>query len=189
MEYELINPPKSTFNDPLRATEKAAADYFDWFKRSKNQRIKGLIDAVRSTSGFKEWSADFTPNSLVLLNKWFSRSIEMREMNIDEIQLMRNKIYSKYKSIKLSTSTPTMKTVSIAYDIGIYIGETFRHNHSNLRWKLFRKSKKFYDNNQPVLEGFGLTVFNPRIIERQLKKIKESDNHLFDLYKVWAGYI
>ena len=77
------------------------------------------------------------------------------------------------------------QTISIAYDIGIYFGEILRKKDAGTNWILI-PSTKYYDSNQPVLE-IENDFFNPRIIERNIKKIKVDNDYLVTLYKAWAG--
>jgi len=63
----------------------------------------------------------------------------------------------------------TNKSISIAFDVGIYLGKILEKNNNSVRWILFKKTNKYIDHNQPILvcntKGW---QFNPDRIGRVL---------------------
>ncbi len=189
MDYQPIYPPQ-VFNSLRQASKKEAEACFEWFIQVKDERIKVLEKAVQTTPGFKSWRADYTPNSLSLLSKWFNSVVASRPMTPEEIKEEENKLLPQFKDIiQIDTKTLSSQTVSICFDVGIYVGECLKNKLSHLQWKLF-EGRKYIDHNQPVLEDFNGAGFNPRRIgEVQAGKILKGIGKvdLLQIYNYWSA--
>jgi len=191
MYYEIIKPPKAYAN-PLEATRDEAETYWHWFLDNKTNRLKILESYIRSFEKYKDWRGDFSQGSLEVLEKWLeSEPVEIRKLDEEEIKKIRASYDQKYKNMGISDWTLSNKSISLGFDVGLYLAETFSHHYPNLNWMLFQKRAKYIDNNQPVLKGFGNDCFNPdrigQVIMRKVASGNRSD--LLKLYNVWRSYL
>ena len=185
MSYTVIQPPFSLDFRTMSRPELLA--YFNWFLKELPQRVIELEKAVRATNGYATGSSDMHPNSLNLLGEWFERQVEVRLRTDDE----REKIAaSSSLPIEIPKEELTNRTFSLAYDIGIYLGETFRKNYEFLNWEQPLSDKKFADYGQPVLMGFGAVPLNPIRISINLAygmvSGTQSGKRLREVYEYWA---
>ena len=189
MKYNQIQFPSTrVFNNPRGSTPAEGQELLEWLIRNKDERIAVLEKAVKSTLSFEDWKADYKPASLKRLGEWFAGNIKTRPRSEEEIQVEVAKLQEQFKFLGKEireTEVADSQTISIAYDIGIYFGEILRKKDAGTNWILI-PSTKYYDSNQPVLE-IENDFFNPRIIERNIKKIKVDNDYLVTLYKAWAG--
>ena len=85
----------------------------------------------------------------------------------------------------------TIKTRSLAVDIGIYFGEVFIKNHEGLKWEqYFSRSKYDMNIEHMVIKGFGKDALNSSIwviyiLASGLAKKTKKGTRLYELYNVW----
>ena len=154
MEYQIIRPPASlAFGD---MTRKNLLEYNRWFHSVLPERLRLLSAAVQATSGYEQWTPDYSPQSLDGLGQWFSAQVETRLRTREEIESMRGKGLLEAPQEEL-----TDRTFSLAADIGMYVSQTFLKNNPSLRWSQQFGSKRHVDYGQPILVGFNFGTFNP----------------------------
>lgn len=170
--------------------KKDLKDYFVWFQNILPQRMDVLTRAVQETPGFEAWQANFAPESLELLGKWFAAQVETRPRTQDEIQEIAGR--SSFP-IEIPKEDLTNRTFSLAMDVGMYLSQVFLKNHPDLRWEQPFGNKKFVDYGHPVLIGFGAAPFNPvrMLVTLSYGVASKSDSgkSLRDLYDIWAKMI
>lgn len=188
--YQIINnlPIDYEFSSKTKDELKL---YGIWFKENKDNRIKHLIETIKATSSFEDWNADFTPNSLKELGRWFYENLET--VKLTEEQYL-NKRLQIPDYIQIDDWDLSIKTRSIIVDIGFYFGEVFIHTHKGLEWKqYFSKNKKDVDNGHMIIPKFGKLELNPILVIMSvgwgLARKKDNENRLYDLYKVWEEYL
>ena len=185
MNYTTIKPP-FTLNF-REMPKKELREYFDWFQGSLLSRLDILQKAVQETSGFADWQADLTPDSLVELGDWFATQVESRTRTPEEMQAIENR---QSHSIGLPREELTDRTFSLAMDIGMYLSQVFLKNNLALRWEQPLGNKKDVDFGQPVLIGFGAAPFNPvRMLVTHSYGIagkSSSVKSLGALYTIWS---
>src|ERR1700741_1037792 len=147
--YSTIQPP-FTLNFAEMSKQELKA-YFKWFQEIVPERIEQLAATVQSSPGFENWRADFSPDSLDELGKWFATQIETRPRTKEGIDAFNGQFPFP---IKLSDSELTNRTFSLAMDIGMYLNQVFLRNHTYLKWDQPFGGKTFIDYGQPVLVGF-----------------------------------
>lgn len=148
MTYEIIQLP---FEKNLRDMSKIELkQYFQWFVDIIPLRIGVLTEAVRETPGFGSWPADNTPSSLSQLGHWFASHVETRHLSEAELEEERAK---QTFPIDVPEETPTHKTLSLAVDVGMYLGRVFLTNEPSVRWSQQISDKKFAYYGQPLLIG------------------------------------
>ncbi|MCX6148033.1 MAG: hypothetical protein NTW25_12430 [Candidatus Kapabacteria bacterium] len=206
MGYQIINnlPFGFVFKDK---TKSEFNQYKEWFETNKEDRLKQLIRLVQSSQEFENWEADFSKYSLKRLGAWLKENIEVEKLSQEEYKLKRLNVPDY---IEINDWDLTNKTYSKLIDIGIYFGEVFIKNHSNLKWEqYFSKIKN--DNNQGhmVIKGFGKVCLNPLNViyvvglkmvnnlsdtEKIYIAYKRSDNlpdseRIYKLYETWETYL
>jgi len=149
VSYEIIDPPFSLVFKEL--SRKELRGYFDWFLAVIPERIQILADAVRATPGYEHWSPEYSPASLEGLGEWFSNQIQTRLRTEVEMEMIRSR--SKHASY-FSADELTDTTISLAFDLAMYIAQVFLKNHPSLRWSQELGSKRNVFYGQPVLIGF-----------------------------------
>ncbi|MCL6591882.1 MAG: hypothetical protein K6U80_18270 [Firmicutes bacterium] len=199
MKYEMISnlPINLQFVDQMHLqfrniTKKEAEKYFEWFLEQIPIRIKVLQEAVNSTPGYEDWKADYSPESLVTLGKWFKQVVTTRKRSEEEIEEIYKRSPEWFRTVKISENDLSPETYSLCFDVGMYLAKVFETNLKGLGWKLITAPKKSVDIHQPVLAGFGALQFNPvMMMSVQAFKVingKYSDYSLKELYEIWAKY-
>ncbi len=193
MSYQVIHPPFTL--DFYKMSRKELTDYYTWFMLMLPERVKELAKAVELTPGFKTWRPDRTPESLAPLGEWFAGQVETRPRTKDEIQAIDEKLNGGFPN-KIDTSGEefktelTIKTFSLAVDIGMYFGRVFLKNYPSLRWTQDFSDKRCIDYGQPVLVEFRGSPLNPIqimvVLARGLARKTRDGRRLLELYNVWA---
>lgn len=191
IKYDILLPNlnKSIFE----LNEQEAADYFDWYIEQVPARVTYVSKVCAKALHVPVGKIDCSPESLLLLWKWFRRKARtervIREKN--QSDLAPNIILANDRQL-------TLETEYILRDIGMYLGETFRKNHPNIYWTYYTKPRRDFFVNHPLLKGFIDTsagypfeaCFEPiHMAGVQAAKIlskKSSDADLFNLYCFWA---
>ncbi|HYD34966.1 MAG TPA: hypothetical protein VD999_02770 [Vitreimonas sp.] len=191
MKYQLLSPPP-VWKNLIYASKEEGKEFYKWFLDVKEERLKTLEGVVKSTEGYEKWEADFTPQSLDILGKWFKQVAEKRARTPEEIEIERSKLRPPFLDLKINDWTLSSKTVSLCFDIGVYFGEVFVRNFSELKWNLLQKNK-FIGNNEPMIEGFGKVYFSPtHMMKIQAYKILEKRDdaaNFTKLYNTWIKHI
>ena len=130
MKYPL-NPalPPLDFRDlPPEAVE----SYRSWFRREAHNRVQLLKSYVSSFD--PNWTADFSESSFASIDQLFSSSIAVRELS--------NKELAAYGLAISPTSRPRIlvpASMSFAYDIGIYLGESLTRSAAGAKYEQYSK--------------------------------------------------
>lgn len=112
--YNTMQPP-FTLNFAEMPKQELKA-YVQWFQEITPERIEQLEATVQSSPGFENWRADFSPDSLDGLGKWFATQIETRPRTQEEIDAFNARAPLPINS---SDSQLTNRTFSLAMDIGM----------------------------------------------------------------------
>lgn len=162
MAYQIIQPPFT-----LRFSEMQKRDlqaYRLWVQDVLPRRIAELASAVKATPDHEGWEADETPASLDALGRWFEGQVETQK---DEL---------------------TVKTWSLAMDIGLYFGRVILKNVGGTWWDQPLDNKKVADYGQPVIMGCGSVPLNPvRLMVTTAYAVSANrPAQLRELYETWA---
>ena len=99
-----------------------------------------------------------TKEELKLYAKWFEENVETEKLSEEEYKEKRAAVPDY---IEIQDWDITIKTRSLAVDIGIYFGEVFIKNHEGLKWEQYlTRSKYDMDIGHMVIKGFGKDVLN-----------------------------
>lgn len=194
LNYDILIPQleKSIF----LLNEKEAADYFEWFMKKVPERVAYVSKVCAKELGVSEERMDCSPDSLLLLWKWFRRRAKTEPV----VHTAEEKQSRKFPdSIWKQERQLTLETEYILRDIGMYFGETFRTNNPNIYWTYYTKPRRDFFVNHPLLKGFVDRTFGTpfeatfepihyagvqaaKIIDRTSK-----DTDLLTIYNIWAG--
>jgi hypothetical protein len=164
--------------------------YATWFHEIMPERLSVLTNAVQSTPGFEDWDPDRSPGSLDRLGAWFSQVVDTRPLTTEELRMMQQQLTF---AIEIEDSALSPRTISIALDIGMYVGQVFLTNHPTLKWHQLLKGVSSVDYGQPVLSGFGKMTFNPvhtmKVIAYGFADKTEAAGALRNVYERWVKYV
>ena len=179
--YDYLIPPlaKSIFD----LTPAEAEAYFTWYMEKLPERVAYISRICARELHIRRERMDCSPESLILLWKWFRRRAE-------------NQPGPTPQNPKQKVLTP--ETELLLQDVGMYLGETLCKNVPGIRWTFYTEPKNDFFCNQPLLTGFvDMTsgkpfqaVFQPvhmaGIQARKLLGRASGDRDLYNLYCLWA---
>jgi len=187
MTYSNVQPPVSLKFHEMSKDE--VRMYGAWFHEIMPSRIAELAAAVQGTSGYQDWHPDLTPVSLERLGEWFAEQVETEPRTPEEIKEIEEILVFP---IDISAEDLTIRTFSLAMDIGMYLGETVRTNVPGAKWQHLRKgSKRNVDFGHVLVDWPATPVpMNPvRLVVTLAYSIsgKRSDgNRLAEIYSIWS---
>lgn len=178
-----------------------AKEYFQWFSSNIDDRIAYLNTMCAKSMRKSSSRLDYSPNSLVLLWKWFLKTARLEPTPREELEEMENgaKVFGE-SFINYEHFTPTSKMVM--QDIAIYLGECYVKNYDNLYWCYRTRPKRWVGVNRPVIGGFSFKTKNGGTEEayyQPLGAVEGAAANLFDFtakktdlldnYQLWLKYI
>jgi len=157
MPYSIVHVP---YPHELKAM---SADELQAFMRSFldaiPQRISQLAEAVREPKAYGRWKADFRPSSLGALGNWFAANALIEPRAWEEKKNSQERGRPMIED--LSHHTLTERTRSIAFDVGIYVGQIFMKKDASLQWGQLLDDKNRVMYGLPVLTKSGRVVVDP----------------------------
>jgi hypothetical protein len=159
MTYELVRPPFTRLPPALSKAE--LRDYAQWFHDALPARIAELAAAVQATAGYEAWEPDDTAASIDGLARWFQAQCERRPRTAEELAALRASLAFP---VEVAEYELTDRTLSLAMDVGMYLGRVTLAQVPGTRWD--QQFKTTTDYGQPVIVGLGTVPFNPVAIAR-----------------------
>lgn len=109
---------------------------------------------------------NLSPESLILVWKWFLKVAQIRKASKGELRRLKEELSIFPESfqehvVKDSSKELTIVKEYILRDIGMYIGEVFNKEYNHIKWGYYSKSKSDMFVNKPVLMGFKDTSYDP----------------------------
>lgn len=191
MEYRLMEPPFEikAFKD---MNKKEAMKHFEWYVNEAPKRIELLREAILYTDFIEKDKLDFSEESLKLLWKWFIPRVKLVSKTTEEIGSELDK-YPDWMKEYVSKEKLSMESLTLTMDIAIYFAEVFIRNFDEVKWGVITKPKSLVYVNRPVLIGFRNSELDTRRIifnlANKVSKGNHDENALYNIYKVWEGYI
>lgn len=196
LKYEILIPQLG--KNVFQLDEKEASDYFDWFMARIPERVSYISKVCATELNIPEDKMNCSPESLVLLWKWFLRRAKTESILQSETEAKRKQFLN---SVFKSEQQLTLETEYILRDIGMYLGETFRKNNPTIYWTYYTKPRRDFFVNQPLLKGFVDRTFDKtfeasfepihmahvQAVKIMKKTSKETD--LLNIYNIWAQKI
>lgn len=198
LDYYMEFPPTGVDFDnwDKRTTEK----YFNWFLQQVPIRIDYLKTHMTGDLGIDAKTLDYSPNSLILVWRWFLNVAVVEKTPKKFIREMkRTDMYKLLGDSFINHTQLSLQTELILRDVGMYLAQTLIANCPGLRWSYKHDApsspiKDIY-NNKPLLMGFeenGYTIdFEPiHMVGVQAAKLLDNcaaETDLFNLYNLYAN--
>lgn len=188
VDYPIVLVPRSFSGSFFEMNKKEAEEYFRWFIKQIDYRIQLLEDNMTNCD------LNYKRDSFLCLYNWFERNVSYRKMTNQEIEEEKENIIDLLKeNIDVGEETFTDETVSICFDIGIYLGESIRNAVEGVNWTFDTSSKKHINYAQPTLKKDGIKVeLNPKnimeILARKTIEGRAKESALMDLYDTWVKF-
>lgn len=185
-EYPLIIVPKQIKQDPSVMNKKDVKEYFEWFIKIKDERLKLFKKEVFGTEDI-----ELTVDNLEIASLFFRDNIAFRKLSEEEIKMGQDKLPEQLKAIhKMPEFELIEPTYSIMFDIGIYFSELLRKEIPGLEWDKSDKRKNDIDYGKPILrkDGVFITFFPQNIMHIaaiQMYKKTFSEGRMSKLYQTW----
>lgn len=176
--YPLIKIPAFADKSFFDFTKSEAKEYLQWFLAIKPERLKILETQVQQV--YPEWKLDYTRTSFYKLYEWFKGQIAYRPMNEEEKLEVKKQLSTTpllAEVIPIPQTTFTEQTVTICFDIGVYVGEALIFNIPELKWVQKLNSTNYIDYAQPVIAKKDRKVpVNPRrALEGIARRVLDDD--------------
>lgn len=196
LKYEILIPQLD--KNIFQLNEEEASDYFAWFMERIPERVSYISKVCATELNIPEEMMNCSPESLVLLWKWFLRRAKTEPVLQSETEAERKRFRN---SILKSEQQLTLETEYILRDIGMYLGETFRKNNPTIYWTYYTKPRRDFFVNHPLLKGFIDRTFDKpfeasfepihmahvQAVKIMKKTSRETD--LLNIYNIWAQKI
>lgn len=186
MNYSVINnlPIDFCYRDYSLESLKNNAD---WFFENKSTRLEILKTAV--SSQYQCDFLDYSCDSLILLAKWLNSTFEKVPLTTSQLEEKRAKTasYIDIEDWRLSDIS-----LSMVFDVGVFLGEMMIYNHQGLEWQQYLKNTKNNDYGHMIID-LGKIYMNPIwLVYIQVLKMADgsfSKTCLSNLYKVWCDFL
>jgi hypothetical protein len=131
---------------------------------------------------------DLSLDSIAFLGRWFAAQVETRLRTPKEREDL---VKHSLPGINLPVLELADRTFSLAFDVGVYFGESLRFTYRRLQWEQFLGEKLFVDYGQPILTGLGRVPLNPfRIVSTFAYGIatgEQREDRLSEVYSHWRA--
>lgn len=193
-DMDIINiTPPFDFPNFTDMTKREATKYFKWFVEDIPVRIK-LLQEFYVGSGEDANDLNLSPDSLIKLWDWFMSYIKTSPTPPERIREEYESLPDHFKGkIEISTEELSFETLLIAHYVGIYYGEVFVQNHSELEWGFLSRPKSHLFLNEPIImglpDGVGLNPGN-NVYVACLRYVdgERNSKHLFEMYNKRINY-
>ena len=158
----------------------------DWFYNNKSERLSILKTAV--THQHQCNLLDYSCDTLILLARWLNNNFEKIPLTASQLEKKRaeNASYIKIEEWRLSD-----ESLSMVFDVGVFLGEMMIFNHSYLEWQQYLRNKNNNDYGHMVI-NLGKVSMNPIwLVYIQVLKMADgsfSETCLSDIYNVWCDF-
>ncbi|MCB9252952.1 MAG: hypothetical protein H6605_10825 [Flavobacteriales bacterium] len=183
--YEILTLPVDYKGSFLDLDIEEIKQYYEWFLNIKDERKNIICNFL-----FENPSGCLSEKNLKVIELFLVNSTNANPLSENEIALKKSKIASHLRPyVEFDKYLLDKKTVSICYDIGIYLGDLIISLDSKVKWKLETDIKDI-DYGQPVLtkNGCKLTI-NPFIVAKNTaSKIYKKTYHegqIISFFNAW----
>jgi len=160
--------------------------YREWFLEIMASRLSELRKAINEDDTVPRWDPDYSEESIERLGVWLATEATVRPRTKNEIEGLVEQTPFKFPA---SENELTNRTFSLAFDAGMYLGETFCHDFPHLQWEQPLRDKKFADFGQMIISGFGRATLNPvRIVVTYFYGIvsgQQSPKRFTEVFDYW----
>lgn len=189
LRYDILIPKLE--KNIFQLNEEETAAYFDWFMEQVPQRVSYVSQVCAKELGIPVEKMDCSPESLILLWKWFRRRAKTERVP----GAVKKERETGVPQVRRQL---TLETEYILRDVGMYFGEVFRRNHPGIYWSYYTKPKRDFFVNHPLLKGFVDRSFDKPfdacvepihyagVQASKLLNGKSRDEDLYQIYCFWA---
>jgi hypothetical protein len=183
--YDILSIPIEYDRSFLDLTKEETKKYFNWFLSIKQERLSHFCSFLflKQEGCLQEMNLDTV--EVFLLNSVSVRFKSEKQINVELGAVPRHlRPYAEPDNYMLDK-----RTISICYDIGIFLGELIIKVDDRIKWKL-KEDTEYADYGQPVLSKRGSKFeVNPfRVVKNAAAKIYEKryvDGDLIGFFNVW----
>lgn len=184
--YAIIEFPYFPFKE---LNEEKAKISFDWFVSIIPVRLEILFSSIKFQDESIYKSLDYSSASLIPLAAWLSRHCHTMERDptkrFAEIQSIKNIQLRADGEHIIPDWTWTPETLSLAYDVGIYLAKVFQKKSSKAVWTYFTKPKNHVYVNKPVLAGFDVPLSPSDLVRNCIARLSnQRENSYEELKKI-----
>jgi len=147
-EYSIIKFPIDIDQELHAYNAKEITDYGKWFMEIKEERLNYLCQKL-----FKNPDDCLKEENIAVLELFLQHNISAYKVSEEEMQKLWATIPEHFKpAVKLSEYGFDEHTLSICFDLGLFLGELLisLDKEHNIKWQQ-EKDKKFYFYGQVVL--------------------------------------
>lgn len=139
--------------DFQKMNRRESATFFDFFIKSKNERLSILHSAVVSLSGYEGWQPDYSDLSVRVLETWLHNNVRCVPTSSQVKEEIKNKHSNSAVRLveNLYSTDLTSVSYSICYDSGIYLGEALRIRCAGVEWCIGPPPKTGVLYNWPII--------------------------------------
>ena len=178
------------YGELAKASGREAKQYYLWFIQQIDKRIDYLQSYL--ARGNVDCNLDYSEESLENLWIWY-RNYRCYIRRPDAEMEQAKNYYPEEMTAYIPKYKLTETSSAIGMDIGIYFGETFIHNHNELKWDYIKKPKTSAYYHQPAVIGFIKNIaLSPWVIVTNCVAAEEErgeDKNLVKMYKLWENRI
>ena len=176
--YPLIKIPSFAVKSFFDFTKTEAKEYLQWFLTIRSDRLKILEAHVQQAH--PDWKLDYSKTSFDKLYHWFKDQIAYRPMNEKEKEEVKKQLSTTpllAEVIPIPQNTFTDQTVTVCFDVGVYLGDALIFNIPELTWLQKLRSTNYIDYAQPLIAKKESKVpLNPRrALEGIASRILDND--------------
>lgn len=199
IDYSLLLPPHGL--DYYHMTKAEAQEDFEWFVEHIPERMDYFRTRCASDLRVPQRMLDYSADSMLLVWKWFLKTMRMVPTPRNELERMREsaKIFG---DSYVNKEVFSVSTTFIMRDIGMYVGETYIRNYSPLYWSYFTSPKRNVAARKPIVAGFWAWVEGhgsaPAYIDpigmvegaaSQIYRNAQEERDLYELFFKWIKYV
>ena len=137
LKYDILIPKLG--KNIFLLNDKEAEEYFQWYMEKVPERVAYISQVCAKDLRIPVERMDCSPESLLLLWKWFRRRARTERVIPDKKE---DRAKKQPKELWNNTHQLTLETEYILRDIGMYLGETFRKNHPQIYWTYYTKPRR-----------------------------------------------
>jgi hypothetical protein len=184
-KYEVITLPLDYSRSFLDLKLEEIKSYYQWFLNVKGTRLNALCDFL-----FEKSEECLSESSLNVIEMFLLNNVSAVQKTNEQLQNEIKKIpehlkpYAKPDDYLLDTNT-----ISICYDVGIFMGELLIAIDKNIKWRL-EVDDEYKDYGQPVLsKQYCKLELNPfRVVKNLAATIYEGkyvEGKLISVFEAW----
>lgn len=188
MKYSLINPPSPIHLDiDFRELPKPLLkEYFSWHMNAMEERLKILERAIQTSKGYEDWTSTYEVESLKRLGKWFVEQIYITPKSRELVEYERDMLHEM--RIEPVHWEFTEETISLCFDVGLYLSNTLTTQLPDLKWIQPLRSINTPNYGEPVISNGKLNMDSwniMHVIALKLIKPPYDTDIIYDIYHIW----